>query len=159
MASPGLEVAPHVFTGVFAVILSAIALGLVYSNTNVKLVRSIRILSIVIAVLVWLTWLFVAPVYTQEYPIDKKMILKYPDTAVAHEFGMEVKEHIYYTGLILASLLPISAYTLDFNKIYSKKLLLAILVTLIIGGVIMEALGGWISVAAKQAWYKSTGGV
>jgi hypothetical protein len=52
MASPGLEVAPHVFIGVFAVILSAIALGLVYSNTNVKLVRSIRILSIVIAVLV-----------------------------------------------------------------------------------------------------------
>jgi predicted nucleotidyltransferase len=77
------------YTGVFAVILSAIALGLVYSNTNFKLVRSIRILSIVIAVLVWLTLLFVAPVYTQEYPIDRNMILKYPDTAVAHEFGGE----------------------------------------------------------------------
>jgi hypothetical protein len=65
---------------------------------------------------------------------------------------MEVKEHIFYTGLILATLLPLIAYGINIENPEGRKLMMLILVLIIAGGILMEVFGGWISIAAKQAW-------
>ncbi len=109
-------------------------------------------MSILFAILVWLSWISVAPVYIQEYGVDKAVIKEFPETKPAHSIGMETKEHIFHTGLILATLVPIQAYALDLNLPSSRKIIMGTPVTLIIGFIIMDAFGAWISIAAKKAW-------
>lgn len=71
---------------------------------------------------------------------------------------METKEHIFYTGLVLATALPMLVFSLNLDNIWHRRLLLAVLITLVIGGIILDALGGWISIAAKLAWARMAGG-
>jgi len=71
---------------------------------------------------------------------------------------METKEHIFYTDLILSLLAPIAAYSLNMRENAGRKLMLWILVSLIIGFIVMEALGAWIGIAAKYAWSMKAGG-
>ncbi len=132
-------------------ITSGVALGLLItgkvSNTT------IRKTVLIIAILVWLSWFTVIGVYTQAYGVDKKVIKAYPETKAAHSIGMETKEHTFYTGLILATLLPLIAYTTDIeNNKAARKMLIGILILLIVGGIVLDALGAWISIAAKIAW-------
>jgi len=147
---PGLETGIHVFFGLFAILASTALASIIYTgSTNKKL---INILAIATALFVWISWFSVINVYTVEYAADKAVILKYQETALAHEFGMETKEHIFYSGLFLATLLPILSYTIDINKQVNRRLIFWIAIAIVIGGIIMEMLGGWISIAAKQAW-------
>lgn len=66
---------------------------------------------------------------------------------------METKEHIFYTGFILATLVSMISYSLDIadNKSF-RKLLVILLALIILGGIFLGALGAWIGVAAKLAW-------
>jgi hypothetical protein len=86
------------------------------------------------------------------------MIVSFDETETAHEFGMEVKEHIFYTGLILTTLVPIALYSVDPVSDAGRRILLWILISLVIGFIIMDALGAWIATAAKQAWAIKAGG-
>lgn len=153
MAVPGVEAGVHVIFGLLAVLSSVALLALLYARHKDQ--RAIRILAIATAIFVWLAWFSVINVYTVEYKADKSVIVKYPETAAAHEFGMETKEHIFYTGLILATLLPLLSFS-DIEK--NRKLLMWIAAALIIGGLVMDMIGGWISVAAKQGWSFEAGG-
>lgn len=65
---------------------------------------------------------------------------------------METKEHIFYTGLLLATLLPLLSYAIDIEKPWNRKLILWVAILVLLGGIIMDILGGCISIAAKQAW-------
>lgn len=154
MASvPGLESGVHVFFALLALLATSALFALLYMrSTNVK---AIRALAVAAAVLIWLSWFSVIHVYTVEYPADRSVITKYPSTALAHEFGMEVKEHIFYTGLFLGTLLPIFAYA-DLEK--TRKLLMWTALLVVLGGIAMETLGGWISISAKTAWAIKAGG-
>jgi len=147
----GLEAGVHVFFALLSMISAGVAIGLLMTN---KLDNSkIRKIALLIAILVWLSWFTVIPVYTQEYGVDKGKIKSYPETVAAHAIGMETKEHIFYTGLILATIIPIITYTTDVaNDKNARKLLISLLVLLILGGIVLDALGAWISIAAKIAW-------
>lgn len=81
------------------------------------------------------------------------MIKSYPETIAAHALGMEIKEHIFYTGLILATFASIAVYTIDLNKNKAGKgVLMTVILLIIIGGFSLDAIGAWISTAAKIAW-------
>jgi glucan phosphoethanolaminetransferase (alkaline phosphatase superfamily) len=156
MAAVGIEAGVHVFFGLLATISAAALATAIYAGSTDK--RLLKILAIAVAIFTWIAWFAVIPIYTIEYKSDKAVIVKYPETAPAHEFGMETKEHIFYTGLFLATLLPLLVYTLDIAKPWNRKLIFWIAVTILIGGFIMDLLGGWIATAAKQAWSFKAGG-
>ncbi len=147
----GFESGIHVFFALLSMIVAGFGAGMLLTDKfdNDK----IRKVALLIAILVWISWFTVAPVYTQEYGVDKSKIKSYPETVAAHAIGMETKEHIFYTGLILATIIPIIAYTTDIagNKA-AKKLMLSLFILLILGGILLDALGAWISIAAKLAW-------
>lgn len=120
--------------------------------------KLLKRLAIVIALSAWLTWFTVMPVYTVGYGADREVIKAYAETKPAHSFGMETKERIFYSGLFLATLLPIITYTVDLKSNAARRFLLWILILLIIGTAVVDGLGGWISVAARQAWSFKAGG-
>ena len=150
MSVPGLEAGIHVFFGLLALLTTAALISILYTGSQDK--RLIKILTIAVALFVWLSWFSVIHVYTVEYAADKAVIVKYEETELAHELGMETKEHIFYSGLFLATLLPILSYSIDLEKPWNRKLILWIAIAVLIGGVMIEMIGGWISIAAKQAW-------
>ena len=139
-----------------ALLSSSALLALLFTRSKDK--KIITYLAIATAIFVWLSWFTVAPVYTGEYGADKAAIKAHPETIAAHAFGMETKEHIFYTGLFLATLLPIFALSIDVTSISGRKLLMWTVIVLILGGLVMEALGGWIATAARIAWYLEAGG-
>jgi len=147
---PGMESGYHVFFALLAALSAAIMFGMLYKSSNNT--KMIKYLSLGVAVFVWLSWILVAPVYVNDYGADKAIIKAYPETANAHKLGMETKEHIFYTGLLLATIIPITTYSVDLTKNSSRKLLLWLLATLLIGFIIMDAFGAWIGISAKYAW-------
>lgn len=153
MAVPGIEAGVHVFFALLALLSATALLTALYTGSTNK--GLIKVLAISTAAFVWISWLAVIYVYTVEYPVDRAVIVKYPQTELAHEFGMEVKEHMFYTGLVLSTLLPIISFV-ELEK--SRKILMWITVLVILGGIAMELLGGWISIAAKTAWSLRAGG-
>ena len=151
MASvPGLETGIHVYFALLALLSTAALISIVFAGSTNK--RLIKILAIAAALFTWFAWFSVINVYTIEYATDKAVIVKYPQTELAHELGMEVKEHIFYTGLLLTTLLPLLSYAIDIEKPWNRKLILWVAILVLLGGIIMDILGGWISIAAKQAW-------
>ncbi len=152
----GLEAGIHVFAALISLITGSVAIGLLLNKG--ENVGMIRLMAILTAVFVWISWITVAPVYVNEYGVDKAQIKSFPDTKPAHSIGMETKEHIFYTGLLLATLIPIVAYSTDLTSDKNRKMLILMLSLLIIGGIIMDVFGGWISVAAKLSWFKAAGG-
>jgi|Deesub1362A_J573_1020465.scaffolds.fasta_scaffold00001_185 thiol:disulfide interchange protein len=147
----GLEAGVHVFFALVSMLVAAVGLGMLFQKKPD--VPKLKLLTITLAVLVWLSWFTVAPVYVNEYGVDKAAIKAYPETVAAHAIGMETKEHLFYTGLLLATLAPIIVYSIDISENEAgKKILIVVLVLLIIGGVSLDALGAWISTAAKIAW-------
>jgi len=154
--APGLEAGVHVFSALLSALTAVAILVLVYKRVDDR--SLLRVLGIALALLVWIAWISSAPIYIYEYASDKNMIVSFNETKTAHKFGMEVKEHIFYTGLILATLVPIALYSVDPVSDASRRILLWILISLVIGFIIMDALGAWIATAAKQAWAIKAGG-
>ena len=140
----------HVFAALLSMLSMAALLALLYTGSKDK--KLIRLLAVAVALFVWIVWFAVTPEYTVGYAYDKAVIKKYTETVAAHALGMETKEHIFFTGLWLATLLPIFAYTLDLESPLTRKLMMWTLVTLILGGILMEALGAWVGISAKLAW-------
>ncbi|WP_202319309.1 hypothetical protein [Archaeoglobus neptunius] len=156
MVAPGMEAGIHVFFALLSGLLGAATLALLVKKAGD--LSTIRILSLLIAIFVWLSWVTVIPVYTTEYGTDKAVIKSFDDTRAAHSLGMETKEHIFYTGLILSALLPITAYSVNPAGEAGRRLLISILIILLLGFLLMDALGAWIGLAAKQAWMMRAGG-
>jgi len=156
MATVGLEAGVHVYFALLAILVSAALLSLVYKGAvNGKIFRG---LAVATAVFLWLSWFTVIHTYTVAYAGDRTVLKGNPQTAIAHNFGMETKEHIFYTGLFLGTILPIVAYTVDPKSPGGRRLFMWMLVLLIIGGFLMEGLGAWVSASAKQAWAAKAGG-
>lgn len=154
----GIEVGIHVFFALLSLVTSALLFGILYVRGSKISDNLVKLLSVAVAVLVWLSWLSVINVYTVGYATDRTAIISFPQTALAHELGMEVKEHIFYTGLILATMLPLIAYSINVESPGGRRLLMLIVILIIIGGILMEIIGGWLSIAAKQAWSLKAGG-
>lgn len=109
-----------------------------------------RNVSIICAVLMWLTYFLGGYFYVVYYGLDKAFIKAGP-WAFGHNFFMEVKEHVFLMLLLLTTYLPIAAS----SNLYVNKA--ARMVVLWVAGLIvptslaMEGSGAIISVALKVA--------
>ncbi len=108
----------------------------------------IKTMSLVVAVMMWLSYLIGGYWYVVYYSVDKAIILKGPWT-FAHNFFMEMKEHVVIMLLLLATFLPIVASNnLVVNRAARKVLLwIAGLITLI--GLAMDGSGALIAMGVK----------
>ncbi len=110
----------------------------------------VRVMSLIIAGLMWLTYLFAGYFYVVYYYVDKAFILKGPWT-FAHDFFMETKEHVVMMLLLLATFLPILAYNnLVANK-GARKIVLWATGLLVLTSVAMEGAGAIISMGVRVA--------
>lgn len=110
----------------------------------------IRIMSLIIAGLMWLAYLLGGYFYVVFYSVDKAFILKGPWT-FAHGFFMESKEHVVMMLLLLATFLPIIAYNNPVANKGARKVVLWATGLLILTTVAMEGAGAIISMAVRVA--------
>ena len=110
----------------------------------------IRIMSLIIAGLMWLTYLLAGYFYVVFYYVDKGFILKGPWT-FAHNFFMESKEHVVMMLLLLATFLPIIAYNNPVANKGARKIVLWATGLLILTTVAMEGAGAIISMGVRVA--------
>ena len=110
----------------------------------------IRQVSLVIAIVMWVTYLLAGYFYVKDYGVDKAFILKGP-WPYAHDFFMESKEHVVMMLLMLATYLPIAAYNnLAANKGARRNVLWATAL-LILTTLAMEGAGAMISMGVRVA--------
>lgn len=110
----------------------------------------IKTTSLIIACLMWLTYLLAGYFYVVHYSVDKAFILKGP-WPFAHEFFMEAKEHVVMMLLMLATFLPIIAFqNLAVNK-GARKIALWATGLLVLTTVAMEGAGAIISMGVRVA--------
>jgi hypothetical protein len=110
----------------------------------------IKVLSLGIAITMWLSFLIAGYWYLVYYAPDKAIILKGP-WPFAHTFFMEMKEHVVIMLLLLTTFLPIVAFNnLAANKAARKVVLW---VTGLIGlvAVAMDGAGALIAMGVKVA--------
>ena len=117
-------------------------------NASEASLSRIKNISILCAVLIWLTYLIGGYWYVVHYAPEKAIIKEGP-WPYAHGFFMEVKEHVFLMLLLLATYLPIAA---SGNLVASKA---ARKVVLWVSGLIvpislsMEGSGAIIAIAVK----------
>jgi len=110
----------------------------------------IRTMSLIVAGLMWLTYLLGGYFYVIHYSVDKAFILKGP-WPFAHKFFMEAKEHVVMMLLFLATFLPIIAFqNLAANK-GARKIALWATGLLVLTTVAMEGAGAIISMGVRVA--------
>ena len=110
----------------------------------------IRTVSILTAVLMWLTYIVGGYWYVVYYGGDKAIIKAGP-WPFAHAFFMETKEHLFLMLLMLATFLPIAAFSDIVRKRATRLTVLwsSALVALMV--LAMEGEGAFISMGAKVA--------
>jgi hypothetical protein len=108
----------------------------------------IRTTGLIIAILMWLTYLLAGYLYVAHYGPDKAIILKGP-WAFAHDFFMESKEHVVMMLLLLATYIAIiTRNNLAVNK-GARKITLWSTALLILVAVAMEGAGAIISMGVR----------
>jgi hypothetical protein len=108
----------------------------------------IKAVSLLCAVLMWLTYFFGGYWYLVYYAADKAIIKAGP-WAFGHGFFMETKEHVFLMLLLLATYLPIvTSNNLAANK-GARKLALWVAGLIVPISLSMEGSGAVISIAVK----------
>lgn len=153
-APPGLLSGIHVFFALLGMLASSAGLGVLLAGSEPRWVRRFALLA---ALFIWLSWISSAPVYMYEYGVDKAVIKAYDELRAAHSIGMETKEHVFYTGLMLSTALALIALVLDPVDHRSRRLYIAAFIILIVGGILLDALGAWIGISAKLGWFYGGG--
>ncbi|HNS57250.1 MAG TPA: hypothetical protein PKO34_09375 [Smithellaceae bacterium] len=143
MPSQGLMML-HVLFGVLG-ILFAVALFVDVLNAHEGNYRRIKKLSSAVAILIVLAFLIGGYWYVVYYGADRE-IIKAGKWPWAHNYFMEVKEHIFFSLLLLSIYLPIAVCgVMPLNNTKKKNLILGICALIILLGLFMEGAGGIIS--------------
>ncbi|EKO3463786.1 hypothetical protein ACEPEE_000632 [Vibrio fluvialis] len=108
----------------------------------------IRNMSVLVAVLMWLTYIAGGYWYVVFYG-GEKAIIKQGPWPFSHSFYMEMKEHIFLMLLLLSTYLPIVAWNDIVNQLPSRKLLLWTSAIVIVLSLVMEGAGAIISMGVK----------
>ncbi|UTV30977.1 hypothetical protein [Photobacterium atrarenae] len=108
----------------------------------------IRIATLLVAVLIWLSYLIGGYWYVTFYGADKALIKAGP-WSFAHSFFMEAKEHIFLMLLLLATFLPIAAFGDIAHDRSKRHLVLWTAALVIILSLAMEGAGAVISMGLK----------
>jgi len=134
----------HVGFGVLGILL-AVALFVDVLNVSEKNMARIKKLSLAVAVSICLAYLIGGYWYVVHYGPDRA-IIKAGQWAWAHNYFMEVKEHVFFLMLILALYLPIVVYrNVPLTEKNNRSLVLGIAALIVLIGLFMEGAGGIIS--------------
>ena len=112
---PDVILMTHVLFGMLCIVTSVWVFVDVLHASEANQAR-IRTMSLAVALFMWLAYLIGGYWYVLYYSADKALILKGP-WPFAHDFFMEMKEHVALMLLLLATFLPIAAS----NNLYSNK--------------------------------------
>lgn len=126
-------------------------------NASEANVERIRLMSKLVAVLMWVTYFIGGYWYVVHYAPEKGYILKGP-WPFAHDFFMETKEHVLMALLVLATLLPIAATNDLVGSKGARKVMQWLTALLVLTGVGMEGAGAIISMGAKVGLLPVVGG-
>ena len=131
----------HVALGVLGILL-AVALFMDVLNVSEKNIARIRKLSLAVSVLMILAYVVGGYWYVVYYGQDRD-IIKAGQWPWAHNYFMEVKEHVFFMLLLLGIYLPIAVYrNLHLAEKKNRSLVLAICALIILLGLFMEGAGG-----------------
>ena len=134
----------HVALGVVGIMI-AVALFVDVLNVNEGNIERIKKLSLAVAVLIVLAYLIGGYWYVVYYGHDRD-IIKAGQWPWAHNFFMEVKEHIFFAMLLLSIYLPIAVYgNVPLTDKLKRSLVLGVSALIVILGFLMEGAGGIIS--------------
>ena len=139
----------HAMLGLL-VLLSGIWVFVEALNANQSNLARIRTGSIFVAAAMWLTFIVAGYWYVLYYATDKALILKGP-WPFAHDFFMEMKEHVILIVLLLATFLPIAARNDLVANRGARTLFLTVAALVVIIAFAAEGSGGVISMGAKVA--------
>jgi len=139
----------HVVFGVLG-ILGGIWVFAEVLHVNESNRKRIIYASIATAILIWISYLLGGYWYVEYYGPDKAIIKAGP-WPWAHLFFMEVKEHIFFSLLLLGTFLPIAVYS---NNLLADKnakhLVLGVAGLIVFIGLGMEGFGAVIAMGVKM---------
>jgi hypothetical protein len=145
---PEVFVIIHVVFGMFG-ILAALWMFVETLNSTETNQRRIEIASVVLVICIWLSYVLGGYYYVNYYAASKAVILAGPFPS-AHKFFMEVKEHLFFMVLLLATYAPFAVYG---ERLYSNKgarhLVLAVSALVVILGLVMDGSGAMIIMGEK----------
>lgn len=127
-------------------------------NAGESSVSRIKNVSLICAVLMWLTYFLGGYFYVVYYGVDKAFIKAGP-WAFGHNFLMEAKEHIFLMLLMLATYLPIAVHNYIPSNKSVRKIVLWVTGLIVPTSLAMEGSGAIISVAVKVALLLKVKGV
>ena len=131
----------HVALGVIG-IMFAVALFVDVSNVNDGNIERIKKLSLAVAVLIVLAYIIGGYWYVVYYGHDRD-IIKAGLWPWAHNYFMEVKEHLFFMMLLLSVYLPIVVYrNTPLMEKEKRCLVLGICALIVVLGFFMEGAGG-----------------
>ena len=134
----------HAALGVLG-IMFAVALFVDVLNVNKGNIERLKKLSLAVAVLIVLAYLIGGYWYVVYYGHDRD-IIKAGQWPWAHNFFMEVKEHIFFAMLLLSMYLPIVVYgNVPLTEKPKRSLVLGVSALIVLFGLLMEGAGGIIS--------------
>lgn len=137
----------HVLFGMLCIV-AAVWVFVDVLNVSEANIARIRMLSVAVAVFMWLAYLIGGYWYVTQYYADKAIILKGP-WPWAHNFFMEMKEHVLLGLLLLTTYLPIAAASnLVANK-SARTLVLWVVGLIALIGVGMDGSGAIIGLGVK----------
>lgn len=139
----------HPTFGVLALI-AAVWVFVETLNANHSNCVRIRYVSVMVAVLMWLTYIAGGYWYVVFYGGEKAIIKEGP-WPFSHSFFMEMKEHVFLMLLLLATYLPIAAWRNMLDNLPRQKLILWTSSLVIILSLVMEGAGALISMGVKVA--------
>jgi len=114
-------------------------------------VNRIRNASLILAVLMWLSFILGGYWYVAFYAADRAIIKAGP-WPFAHELFMENKEHLFFTLLLLSTYLPIVAASRQLAADKGERNLVLVVCALIVAlGLVMEGSGALVGIGAKVA--------
>ena len=131
----------HVALGVIG-IMFAVALFVDVLNVNEGNIERIKKLSLAVAVLIVLAYIIGGYWYVVYYGHDRD-IIKAGQWPWAHNYFMEVKEHLFFVMLLLGIYLPIAVYrNAPLMEKEKRCLVLGICALIVVLGFFMEGAGG-----------------
>jgi hypothetical protein len=119
-------------------------------NVSEASLARIRNVSILCAVLMWLTYFLGGYWYVVHYGTDKAIIKAGP-WAFGHSFFMEVKEHVFLMLLLLATYLPIASSNNLASSKAARKIVLWVAGLTVPTSLAMEGSGAIVGIAVKVA--------
>lgn len=139
----------HPTFGVLA-ILAAVWVFVEVINVGPHNQARIKTASMVLATLMWLTYLVGGYWYVMFYAADKSIIKAGP-WPFAHSFFMELKEHLFFGLLLISTYFPIAASgkQLVVNR-SARNLLLMLSALVVLLGLAMEGSGAVIGLGVKM---------